>query len=33
LLFFNTLHLWTSAAVSPLVISYYDFLALFVPTS
>jgi hypothetical protein len=31
-LFFNTLCLWTTAFISPLVISYYDFLFLFVST-
>jgi hypothetical protein len=31
--FFNTLYLWTVAYVSPLVISYYDFLILFAPTT
>jgi len=30
-LFFNTLYLWTATYVSPLVISYHDFLVLFVP--
>jgi hypothetical protein len=32
-LFFNTLYLWTAVFVSPLVISYHDFLVLFAPTS
>jgi hypothetical protein len=31
-LFFNALYLWTAAFVSPLLISYYDFLVLFAPT-
>jgi hypothetical protein len=32
-LFFNTLYLWTTAYVAHLVISYYDFLFLFTPTT
>jgi hypothetical protein len=32
-LFFNTLYLWTAAFVYPLMISYHDFLILFVFTS
>jgi hypothetical protein len=32
-LFFNTLYLWTTAFVSHLEISNYDFLVLFAPTS
>jgi hypothetical protein len=32
-LFFNTLYLWTATYVSPLVISYHDFLVLCAPTS
>jgi hypothetical protein len=32
-LFFYTLYLWTTAFVSPVVISYYDFLVLFTPTT
>jgi len=32
-LFFNKFYLWTAAFVSPLVISYYDFLFLLTPTS
>jgi hypothetical protein len=32
-LFFNTLHLWTTAFVSLLVISYHDCLVLFASTS
>jgi len=31
--FFNTLYLWTTAYISPLVISYHDFLILFAPAS
>jgi hypothetical protein len=31
--FFKTLYLWTSAYVSPLSISYSDFLVLFAPSS
>ena len=31
LLFFNTLYLYTSVFVSPLVIKYHDFLVLFAP--
>jgi hypothetical protein len=32
-LFFNTLYLWTTDFVSPLVISYHDFIVLFAPTN
>jgi len=32
-LFFNTLYLWTSAFVSPLIISYHDFLVHFASTN
>jgi hypothetical protein len=32
-LFFNTLYIWTVAYISPLMISYHDFLILFAPTS
>jgi hypothetical protein len=32
-LFFNTLYLWTAAFVSPLLISYHDFLIIFAPPS
>ena len=32
-LFFSTLYPWTATSVSPLVISYHDFLVLFAPTS
>jgi hypothetical protein len=32
-LFFNILNLWTTAFVSPLVISYHDFFVLVTPTS
>jgi hypothetical protein len=32
-LFFNTMYLWTIAFVSPLVISYHNFLFLFTPTN
>jgi hypothetical protein len=32
-LFFNTLHLWTTAFVSLLVISYHDCLVLFASTN
>jgi hypothetical protein len=31
--FFNISYLWTAAFVSPLVISYYDFLVLRTPTT
>jgi hypothetical protein len=31
-LFFNTLYLWTASFISPLVISYHDFLVLFAPS-
>jgi hypothetical protein len=31
-LFFNTLYLWTPTYVSPLVVSYHDFIVLFAPT-
>jgi hypothetical protein len=32
-LFFNTLYIWIAVFVSSLVISYHDFLVLFVSTS
>jgi len=32
-LFFNTLYVWTTALVSPLVINYHDFFVLFAPTN
>jgi hypothetical protein len=32
-LLFNTLYLWTTAFVSSLVISFYDFIILFAPIS
>ena len=31
--FFYTLYLWTTTFVSPLVISYHDFLVLFSPSN
>jgi hypothetical protein len=31
--FFYTLFLWTTAFISPLVLSYHDFLVLFSPSS
>jgi hypothetical protein len=31
--FFKTLFLWTAAFISPLMISYHDFLVLFSPSS
>jgi hypothetical protein len=32
-LFLNTLYLWTTAYVSPLMISFYNFLVLFAPST